>query len=49
MKWKGSSQKAVDSANNFVIKVQNSRSILVTVAVAALVILATSSYKWGGG
>lgn len=48
MKWQGYNDKAADRVNNFFVKIQNSRSILVTIAVTALVILATSTSKWGG-
>lgn len=48
MKWQGHNPKAVDRVNKTVIKIQNSRSVLVMAAVTALIILATASNKWGG-
>ncbi|MFA7566362.1 MAG: hypothetical protein WCY01_04995 [Alkalispirochaeta sp.] len=48
MKWQGYNEKAADRVNKLFIKAQTSRSILVMIAVTALVVIATSSSKWGG-
>jgi len=48
MKWNGYSEKAVDKVNKSYIKAINSRSILVTLGVAALIVLTSSSCKWTG-
>ena len=48
MKWQGYNEKASDRVNKFVVKVQNSRSILVMAAVTALIVVATAGSKWGG-
>lgn len=48
MKWKGYGEKATDRVTKSYVKVINSRSILVTIAVTALIVLATASSKWKG-
>ena len=48
MKWQGYEKKATDKVNGLVIKVTNSRSIFVMVALAALVVVAAATNKWGG-
>lgn len=48
MKWKGFEKKATEKVNGFVIKAVNSRSIFVMLALAALVVAAAATNKWGG-
>ncbi len=48
MKWQGYNEKAAERMNGFVVRIINSRSILVLIALAAMVVVAAATNKWGG-
>lgn len=48
MKWQGNNEKAAQRVNGLIIRVMNNRSLLVLAALAAVIVAATASFKWGG-
>lgn len=48
MKWQGYNNKAAEKVNGLVAKVVSNRTGYILVTLAALIVVAAASNKWGG-